>query len=181
MASYAFNFKFRCRKINIIVSTSFALRDVDTDEHFSRFIPMYNLSSLLFNEKDVSNEPSIFLSGFNENQLEMLDSIVFNVTRKSINTIILNEDLKNKKLKEMVKESFLLKYDHVLPDREYITPNPFILFHSLNEFEIRELIKNFRLLLHDVVFAVVVKNSLEKKICTLIDEIFEDNRNKKKV
>ena len=169
-----------CNTVQYKYSKTSIFSKINNDDKVSNFIPLSKLSSLLFNKLDNYNEPSIFISGFNENQLEELDDMIYNVTNKNINTIILNENLKNIKLKELVKKSFLLKYDHVIPDNEYSTSNPFVLFHSFNETEIRQLMKYLRILfMNDIVFAVVVKNSLEKTLNILINEIFEDYNNKK--
>ena len=169
-----------CHSVQYTYSKTLIFSKINNDDNVSNFIPLSKLSSLLFNNFDNYNEPSIFISGFNENQLEELDDMIYNVTNKNINTIILNENLKNMKLKELVKKSFLLKYDHVIPDNEYSTSNPFVLFHSFNETEIRQLMKYLRILfMNNIVFAVVVKNSLEKTLNILINEIFEDYNNKK--
>ncbi len=183
MVVHSFNSKSINNKINFKVLTSFKIfNNVNNNEFISNFIPISNLSTLSIDKNYSSySEPSLFITGFNENQLELLDDIILNITGKNMNTVILNENYRNKKVYELVNKSFILKNDHVLPDKEYSTSYPLVLFHALNEIEIRAIMKNLRLLLNNnnIVFAVVVKNSLDKTLCKLIDEIFEDNNFKK--
>lgn len=183
MIAYSFYSKSRYSKIKFKVLTSFKTSVHDDNEYKSNFIPISNLSALSIDNNDLYSEPSIFITGFNENQLEIMDDTVLHITGKNLNTVILSENHRNRKINELVNKFFIFKHDHILPGNEYVTSNPFVLFHALNEIEIRTLMKTLRLVLNNssIVFAVVVKNSLEKTLGELIDEIFKDNNYKKYV
>ena len=144
---------------------------------------------------DVQSPLMLILGGFSNEELEVIDDVVDAVITQRdarmrlVPSIVLGEDDRKRKLSHFFSdEKVITERDHELPDRPLKIEIPLVLFSGLQSIEIKNLIysirktfsSKFELEFGDnkrrpIVFAVVVKKTLDKSIDTLYSEVLGDH------
>lgn len=140
---------------------------------------------------DCEQPQLLILGGYTETELEAIDDVVDAViTQKDgriIPSIVLGEGDKSKKLSYFLTEKVVQERDHELPDNAIKIPTPLVIFSGLQAVDIRNLMHSIRETIGSrsdnngktgkqkkMIFAVVVKNALEKSIEKIYSEVLND-------